>query len=145
MEICSIGFAKWKAARFFGALSAAGVQRLVDVRVNNTSQLAGFAKRDDLEFFLDRLVGASYEHHPELAPTADLLKAYRAKEIRWADYEPAFLGLLEARSVAATLDPAGFSHRSVLLCSEHEPDHCHRRLVIEYLADHWGGVVARHL
>ncbi len=145
MEICSIGFTKWSAAGFFGALSEARVERLVDVRVSNTSQLAGFAKRSDLGFFLDRLVGVSYEHHPDLAPTPELLKAYRSKEISWPEYEPAFLDLLDARAVAAHLDPDSFRARSVLLCSEHEPDRCHRRLVIDYLADHWGGISARHL
>lgn len=145
MEICTIGFTKHTAQGFFGALKEEGVARLIDVRLNNVSQLAGFAKRDDLRFFLESLCGADYFHEPQLAPTADLLKSYRGGEIEWSDYESRFLDLMIERQVEEKLSRDFFEPRSVLLCSEHTPEHCHRRLVVEYLGLHWEGISAVHL
>lgn len=145
MDIFTIGFTKKPAREFFGLLQEHGIVRLVDVRLNNTSQLAGFAKRDDLEYFLQELVGASYEHETLLAPTAELLKAYRKKEKSWEEYEREFLGLMAERKVEEVILPERFKKRTVLLCSENKPDQCHRRLVVEYLDRTWGGVRAVHL
>lgn len=136
MEIYSIGFTKKSAREFFGLLRQAGIRRLIDVRLNNVSQLAGFAKRDDLEFFLRELCDADYVHEPLLAPTQELLDRYKKQRGSWADYERDFLQLMRERRVEhlivrALLDDA------VLLCSEHVPDQCHRRLVLEYLQDAW--------
>ena len=98
MEICTIGFTKHSAREFFGILRAESVERLIDVRLNNVSQLAGIAKRDDLLYFLE-LHGIGYTHEPRLlAPTADLLKAYRNREITWDDYENRFLDLMDRRA-----------------------------------------------
>ncbi len=97
MEVCTIGFTKKSAAQFFGALRAAGVRRLLDVRLNNSSQLAGFTKRDDLPFFLRELCGADYVHEPLLAPTDELLHAYRKRKGDWPTYERGFLALLAER------------------------------------------------
>jgi uncharacterized protein (DUF488 family) len=142
MEIYTIGFTKKTAAEFFESLKRNGIERLVDVRVNNTSQLAAFAKRDDLTYFLDELAGADYVHEPMLAPTRDMLKAYRDREIDWDAYELAFIDLLAERGVENVIPRELFSERTVLLCSEPTPDLCHRRLVVEYLNRAWGDVKA---
>jgi uncharacterized protein (DUF488 family) len=119
---------------------------LVDVRLNNTSQLASFAKRDDLVFFLSELCGAEYVHEPTLAPTQQMLDAYKKQKGDWAEYEREFLALMASRQIEHQLDPDDFTRRrSVLLCSEDTPDHCHRRLVVEYLQTKWPNVVAVHL
>lgn len=139
MEIFTIGFTKTSAKDFFGRLKSNRIERLLDVRLNNRSQLAGFAKRDDLRYFLGELVGAEYEEAPLLAPTQDILDAYKRKgAMPWAAYEERFLALLRERTVETMLDPRDFeSTRTVLLCSEATSEHCHRRLVLEYLANHW--------
>ncbi len=145
MDIFTIGFTKKPAREFFESLQEHDIIRLVDVRLNNTSQLAGFAKRDDLEYFLQELVGARYEHQTMLAPTAELLKAYRKKEKSWEEYEREFLELMAERQVEEAIHPEDFGERTVLLCSENKPDRCHRRLVVEYLDRTWGAVRAIHI
>jgi len=143
--IYTVGFTKKGARTFFNLLKDADIQRLLDVRINNRSQLAGFAKRDDLKYFLEELLDADYDHVETLAPTKELLDAWRNDEINWSEYEQRFRQLLRDRKVEETLDTSLFEEPTVLLCSEHEPKHCHRRLVIEYLDEHWGDIEAIHL
>jgi uncharacterized protein (DUF488 family) len=145
VEIYTIGFTQTTAEHFFGRLADASVQRLLDVRLNNSSQLAGFAKSRDLPYFLRELVGASYEHEPLLAPTQQLLDSYKKHKGDWASYETSFLSLMEERRIHDVLDPAFFDTPTALLCSEATAEHCHRRLVCEHLARHWPAVTAVHL
>lgn len=146
MEICTIGFTKHSAQSFFDLLTAERVVQVVDVRLNNASQLAGFAKREDLRYLLSRLCGAAYRHEPELlAPTSELLKAYRNKEMTWDNYELRFLELMAHRRLEDELSPDMFAPRTALLCSEHTAEQCHRRLIVEYLGQHWLDVAAIHL
>lgn len=146
MEIYTIGFTRTTAEHFFGRLRESGVERLLDVRLNNRSQLAGFAKSPDLSFFLRGLVGAAYEHDTRLAPTKEILDAYRKRhEMPWEDYERLFLQLMRERHIESELDRAEFARPTVLLCSEDTPEHCHRRLVAEYLADYWEDLRIVHL
>jgi len=145
MEIYTIGFTKKTAERFFESLRRSGIQQLIDTRLNNVSQLAGFAKRNDLEYFLKSICGASYHHEPMLAPTQELLDEYKKHGGDWARYEQRFLALMAERKVEERIPKALFSKKSVLLCSEDKPDHCHRRLVVEYLKGKWGDIVVRHL
>ncbi len=145
MEIYTIGFTKRTAAGFFGTLKQNGIRRLLDIRLHNASQLAGFSKRDDLAFFLDAVGGIAYRHDTLLSPTADLLDAYRRKRISWDEYAERFLALIAERDVHNVLEPSEFSQPTVLLCSELGPEKCHRRLVIEHLARHWPDVKAVHL
>jgi len=145
MEIYTIGFTKKSAREFFESLRRHGIERLVDVRINNTSQLAAFAKRDDLEYFLDELLGAEYVHEPLLAPTKELLKAYRDGEVSWGSYEREFMNLMAIRRIDEVIPKELFGKRTVLLCSEATPQRCHRRLVVEYLDRAWQGVEALHL
>ncbi|HWX45207.1 MAG TPA: DUF488 domain-containing protein [Solirubrobacteraceae bacterium] len=146
MEIYSIGFTKTTAEHFFGRLRSNGVRRLLDVRRNTSSQLAGFAKDRDLPYFLRELVGAEYAHEPLLAPTDEILNAFKRRgAMTWEEYEERFTALLRQREVERRLDPATFLTPTALLCSEATPEHCHRRLVLEYLAEHWDGLQIAHL
>ena len=143
-KIYTIGFTKKSASEFFGMLKESGAKRLVDVRLNNVSQLAGFAKRDDLEYFLRQICRMDYVHMPNLAPTKEMLDAYRKEHRDWQTYEREFLALMDARRVAK-LGIKRIMSNACLLCSEDTPDRCHRRLVAEYLRRHWGDVEITHL
>jgi uncharacterized protein (DUF488 family) len=145
VEIYTIGFTQTTAEHFFARLAAAKVERLLDVRLNNSSQLAGFAKAQDLPYFLRELVGATYAHEPLLAPTKYLLDEYKKRKGDWLSYERGFLDLMRERAVEHALDAADFHTPTALLCSEPTPEHCHRRLVCAYLADRWTEVRAIHL
>lgn len=145
MEIYTIGFGRKSAREFFGALRTAGIKQLLDIRLHNTSQLAGFAKRDDLAFFLAELCGASYRHEPLLAPTEELLKTYGKRKRDWPEYESRFRALLVERRIEEKLDRALFDKPTVVLCSEPTAERCHRRLVAEYLERQWGNLCVVHL
>jgi uncharacterized protein (DUF488 family) len=135
MKINTIGFTKKNAEMFFSLVKGESVKTLIDVRLNNVSQLAGFAKRDDLRFFLRELCSTDYVHLPELAPTKELLNGYKKGVISWERYEDGFLNLMAQRNIERILQPS-LLEDSCLLCSEHEPHFCHRRLVTEYLNQH---------
>jgi uncharacterized protein (DUF488 family) len=142
--IFTIGFTKTSARNFFGRLREAGVREVVDVRLHNTSQLAGFAKADDLAFFLETM-GIGYRHAPDLAPTEEMLAAYRARKIGWDDYAAAFTRLIAERHVERSHTAASLAG-ACLLCSEATPHRCHRRLVAEYVtAAATGAPPVRHL
>ncbi len=145
MEVYTIGFAKKSAAAFFDALKQAGIARLVDIRLNNSSQLAGFTKRDDLPYFLREICGAEYRHEPLLAPTQELIDAYRKARGSWQDFERAFLDLMARRRVESAFSRDLFGVPTVLLCSEPTADRCHRRLVVDYLRRSWGDLTPVHL
>lgn len=145
MEIYSIGFTHKSASEFFETLKANGIQRLLDVRLSNTSQLAGFTKQADLEYFLTQICGATYEHEPLLAPSEELFRAYRKEHGSWEALSDGYLKLLKARKVESVLSKASFRKKTVLLCSEATPEYCHRRLALEYLQKHWGAIAIRHL
>lgn len=145
MEIYSIGFTKKTAEQFFSLLKGAGIRRLLDVRLNNVSQLAGFSKREDLRYFLKQICGAEYVHEPMLAPTQEMLDDYKKKKGAWEEYERGFLALMSERRIEENLDKSMFASPTVLLCSEPTPEHCHRRLVLEYLQKYWPDLTIRHL
>ncbi|MGR5130771.1 DUF488 domain-containing protein [Vibrio alfacsensis] len=133
MKIYTIGFTKKNAERFFSLLKSNGVETLIDVRLNNVSQLAGFAKKDDLKYFLKELCSINYIHMPVLSPTKEILEGYKKKNLDWREYESLFNQLLMERGAhrlfeAVELDGICF------LCSEHEAVQCHRRLVAEFIA-----------
>ena len=145
MKIFTIGFTKKSAETFFTKLKNVEVKRLIDVRLNNVSQLAGFTKKDDLRYFTNAICNIEYLHLPDLAPTADILNAYKkAKNGDWQLYEQRFLDLIRSRRVENST-PRELLDRGCLLCSEEKPHHCHRRLVAEYLADKWGDVEIEHI
>ena len=145
MRVFTIGFTRKSAESFFTKLKQSGARRVVDVRLNNVSQLAGFAKREDLAFFLREICAAEYVHEPLLAPTQDILDAYKKRKGSWHEYQSSFLALMAERRIEDRLDRSLFTVPTVLLCSEATPEHCHRRLVLEYLGEKWGGFRTIHL
>lgn len=144
MKLFTIGFTKKSAEAFFTKLKLSGAKRVVDVRLNNVSQLAGFAKRNDLDFFLREICHMDYVYVPELAPTQDILDEYKTNNGDWAVYEQKFLELMRKREIEKRVDPAVIAD-GCLLCSEDKPHHCHRRLVAEYLKSHWSDVEVSHI
>lgn len=144
MKLFTIGFTKKSAEMFFTRLKNAGVRRLIDVRLNNVSQLAGFTKKDDLRYFTRAICNIDYLHFPELAPTQDMLDAYKKEKGSWEVYERRFLDLMRTRRIEekASLD---LLDSACLLCSEEQPFHCHRRLVAEYLQGHWPDIQIEHI
>jgi uncharacterized protein (DUF488 family) len=144
MTIYTIGFTKKNAEQFFEALRKSGARRLVDVRLNNVSQLAGFAKKQDLKYFLEKICAMEYVHLPILAPTQEILDEYKKHKGDWRVYERSFLELMRERKIEDQVSRDVIAG-GCLLCSEDKPDHCHRRLVAEYLKEHWGDVEIRHL
>ncbi len=144
MKIFTIGFTKKSAQTFFTRLAASGAKRIVDVRLNNVSQLAGFAKRDDLRYFAGAICGLEYVHRLDLAPTQDMLDAYKKQGGDWEAYAHRFLDLMRSRKIEETSSRAALDD-GCLLCSEEKPHHCHRRLVAEYLKEKWGDVEIEHI
>jgi uncharacterized protein (DUF488 family) len=150
MEIllCTIGFAGKTAEEFFRLLEQSRVEKLIDVRLNRAGQLSGFAKHPDLQYFLEKLASIGYSHEPQLAPTSELLDAYRDNK-DWAAYETGFLALMQKRGIPQAFDARAWPERATLLCSEPGPEKCHRRLVADLLAAHWRAqdhnVEVRHL
>jgi uncharacterized protein (DUF488 family) len=144
MKLFTIGFTKKSAEKFFTLLKTSDVKRIVDVRLNNVSQLAGFAKRDDLRYFLKEICGIDYVHMPDMAPTKEILDAYKKSKEDWDVYEKAFLNLISERKIENTMS-GKLLDRDCLLCSEDKPLHCHRRLVAEYLKHQWGDIEIVHL
>src|SRR5882762_3444215 len=139
MRVCTIGFTHKNAEEFFSRLKKSGIKRVVDVRLNNVSQLAGFSKRDDLRYFLKSILGVEYLHSAILAPTQDILDEYKKNKGDWKAYEQKFLTLMQHRQIESTI-AKDLIEDACLLCSEDKPHFCHRRLVAEYLNGKWGGL-----
>ena len=144
MKLFTMGFTKKSAEQFFGRLKQAGLKRVVDTRLNNVSQLAGFTKKDDLKFFLKEVLEIDYVHAPLLAPSKDILDDYKKNGGDWPTYERKFLDLMRSRHIESKVDRY-LLDGACLLCSEPTPHHCHRRLVAEYLKEKWGDVEIQHL
>ncbi|MBN1507123.1 MAG: DUF488 domain-containing protein [Sedimentisphaerales bacterium] len=144
MRVFTIGFTKKSAEEFFTRLTNAGVRRVVDVRLNNTSQIAGFAKARNLEFFLKAVAGIDYVHFPELAPTQDILDDFIKAKGAWTEYVRRFTELMKTRRIAETLH-GQLLDGDCLLCSEDTTEHCHRRLVVEHLQGRWTDMEVVHL
>ena len=144
MKLYTIGFTKKSAQTFFELLAENNVKTLIDVRLNNKSQLAGFTKGNDLPYFLEKISEISYVHMPNFAPTDELLKGYKKKEVNWAEYEKEYLSILNDRNILSQFTPS-ILENACLLCSEPTPEKCHRRLLAEYLADNLDEVDVIHL
>lgn len=143
--IYTIGFTRKSAEEFFALLRSAGVETLVDIRLHNRSQLAGFAKRDDLAWFARELAGIEYVHVPELAPTPELFEAFKRRVGSWEAFEQGFRQLMEERGAVERFDRGLLRRSPCFLCSEAAPDRCHRRLVAEALAAGEPGLQVMHL
>ena len=144
INLFTIGFTKKTAQEFFTLLSDAGVKKVIDTRLNNVSQLAGFAKRKDLAYFLKEIANINYIHILDLAPTKDILDDYKKKKSDWETYEKSFLDLMRKRQIEKKISPEILDD-SCLLCSEAKPHNCHRRLVAEYLQNKLGNISISHL
>jgi len=144
IKIYTIGFTKKNAEQFFNKLCSAGIKRIVDIRLNNSSQLAGFTKKEDLRYFLKTICNIEYVYMPQLAPTKEILTVYRNTKNDWPVYEQSFVNLMADRKVEDVVSK-DILNNSCLLCSEDNPDHCHRRLVAEYLRNKWDTVEIEHL
>ncbi len=144
VRIATIGFTQKSAEQFFAMLEKARVKRVLDVRLHNQSQLAGFSKQDDLAYFAKKILGIEYVHLAMLAPTQELMDAFKKAKGSWADFEKRFLDLMAKREIERQLEPA-ILNNGCLLCSEDKPHQCHRRLVAEYLKEKWRDVSIEHL
>jgi uncharacterized protein (DUF488 family) len=144
ITLFTVGFTGKSAMDFFDKLKQAGVHCIVDIRLNNVSQLAGFTKKRDLEYFLRAIADIDYVHELQLAPTKDILDDYKKKRIDWNEYERRYRNILEERQPGKLLKPKDFD-RACLLCSEPTAEHCHRRLAAEYLKEEWENVTIHHL
>lgn len=144
MKLFTIGFTKKTAQQFFDKLRKSDVKRIIDVRLNNVSQLAGFAKKNDLVWFLQELCGIEYVHLPILAPTQEILDDYKKRRGEWNTYEIQFMDLMRQRRIEENV-PREIIADGCLLCSEHTPHYCHRRLVADYLQKYWGDIEIEHL
>lgn len=144
LQLFTIGFTQISAEEFFARLQDAGVRRVVDVRLHNSGQLAGFTKRDDLGFFLRTIGAIDYIHQPVLAPTREMLRAYRSGASSWKAYAQAFTVLLRQRQIETTMTGA-IRDGDCLLCSEPSAAQCHRRIVAEYLQERWKQLRIKHL
>lgn len=144
VDLFTIGFTKKTAQEFFTLLSEAGVKRIVDTRLNNVSQLSGFAKRKDLKYFLKEIANIDYLHVLDLAPTKDILDDYKKNKGDWHTYEKSFLDLMKKRQIENKVS-SEMLDRACLLCSEASPHNCHRRLVAEYLNNKLGNINISHL
>jgi uncharacterized protein (DUF488 family) len=132
IKLYTIGFTEKSAEQFFNLLKNNGVKKILDIRISNISQLAGFAKGSDLKYFAKEIGNIDYEHNIDLAPTKEMMTSYRNKEFTWKEYEVKYLNLIKSRKIADKIDFPKL-HKFCLLCSEHTPDRCHRRLLAEYL------------
>lgn len=144
INLFTIGFTQKTAQKFFETLVKSGVKRVIDTRLNNVSQLAGFTKKSDLEYFLQKIGNIEYTHIIELAPTKEILDEYKKNKGDWAVYEHKFIRLIAEREIEKKFKPE-ILDGGCLLCSEAKPHQCHRRLVAEYLNGKWGNVKICHL
>lgn len=145
-ELYTMGFTKKSAERFFGLILENRIEMLVDVRLNNSSQLAGFTKGEDLAFFLGKLCGCKYCHREDMAPTKEILDAYKKGKISWEEYEERFVPLIESRGIIDKfLREVGGYDRVLLLCSEPTPEKCHRRLLAEMIARTGDNIEIKHI
>jgi uncharacterized protein (DUF488 family) len=144
IKLFTIGFTRKSASSFFEGLKKAGISKVIDTRLNNTSQLSGFAKQNDLKYFLSKLGGIDYSHEISLAPTQDILNAYKKKQIPWEDYSKKYLEILHDRRVESIINQETL-HNSCFLCSEDKPHFCHRRLAAEYFQSHFNNIEIIHL
>lgn len=144
INLFTIGFTKKPAETFFKLLKDSDVKQIVDTRINNVSQLSGFAKGSDLQFFAREIGNIFYNHNLDFAPTKELLSLYRTKKLTWNEYETEYLNLLDIRKTAQRINVENL-HQNCLLCSEHKPDKCHRRLLAEYLKQVRNDIQITHL
>lgn len=146
MKIFTIGFTQKSAREFFNKIKENKIDLLLDIRLNNVSQLSGFAKGKDLEYFLKEICHCEYAHDEMFAPTKILLDNYRTKKVSWIEYEKVFVEILKTRPIIERFNKIyGKFNNICLLCTEPTPEQCHRRLVAEYLKEHIENIEIIHI
>lgn len=146
MILFTIGFTQKSAETFFELIKENQIELLIDVRLNNKSQLAGFSKGTDLDYFLKEICNCKYMHCQEYAPTKEILDDYKKKKISWKEYVEQFIPLMEKRDFPQTFIKrfAGYE-RICLLCSEPTPEQCHRRLLAEMVKSENDAIIIKHI
>lgn len=144
IKLFTIGFTKKNARQFFELLIKNKVKKLIDIRINNRSQLAGFAKGSDLEYFTKVIANIEYEYIPDFAPTKELLSDYQNKRIDWTTYQKTYRQLIEQRKISTKYNSSSFDH-ACFLCGEETPEHCHRRLLTEFFQEGNSDIQIIHL
>lgn len=146
IKVCTIGFTKKTAKQFFSILTKNNIDTVVDIRLNNSSQLAGFSKYPDIEFFLEKICNTGYKHDLHFAPKDSTLTKYKKKQISWDEYEKEFAQTMMERKITEYIKANYSSEGSIcLLCSEPTPENCHRRLVANYFKEIFHEVQILHL
>jgi len=146
VTVFTIGFTKKTAREFFSLINKNNIDFLIDVRLNNKTQLAGFTKGDDLCFFLNELCNCEYKHCDNLAPTKELLNAYQEKKIDWDKYEKQYKTLINERgNIDSFFEDCAKYNNIALLCSEPTENHCHRRLLAELICKSYPNLVVKHI
>lgn len=145
-KIFTVGSARKTAEEFFTLLEDNGVKKIIDVRLNNTSQLLAFAKYPDIEYFTRKILGGEYFHDKRFAPSEKILVRYKKNVIGWDDYETEFADLMTYRDIETYIaDKYSTQENYCLLCTEVSPENCHRRLVAEKIREVLGDVEIVHL
>jgi uncharacterized protein (DUF488 family) len=145
-NLFTIGFTQKSAEMFFNTLKANSVQNLIDTRLNNSGQLAGFSKRDDLQYFCKTILSVNYFHWEDSAPTSEILDAYKKKLLPWDDYAKEYESLLIKRKIESQIDSVLGASPSCLLCSEAKPHNCHRSILAKYISQKCGqSINVKHL
>ena len=146
MKLYTIGFTQKSAREFFNKIKNSNIDLLIDIRLNNVSQLAGFAKGKDLEYFLKEICNCGYAHDDVFAPTKELLDNYRANKVSWKEYENVFAKIMASRRIEERFKKLYKNYENVcLLCTEPTAEQCHRRLVAEYLQKHCENIEIIHI
>jgi uncharacterized protein (DUF488 family) len=144
IKLFTIGFTRKSASSFFEALKNTGIRKVIDTRLNNTSQLSGFAKQNDLKYFLSQIGDIEYSHELSLAPTQEILDAYKKKQMSWEDYSNKYINIIRNRQVEHIISQESLQD-ACFLCSEDKPHFCHRRLAAEYFQQHFSSIKVIHL
>ncbi|KMK90760.1 DUF488 family protein [Rossellomorea marisflavi] len=146
MKVTTIGFSKKSLEQFVNLLKEAEVDCLIDTRLNNTSQLSGFAKKNDLKFILENFLNINYLHDKELAPSSEILTDYKKKLMSWEDYKVSYTNLLLQRKVQNRVDELLSLGKTIcFLCSEHQPEQCHRSVLVDFIKQYNKQIVVQHL
>jgi len=144
IKLYTIGFTKKSAKQFFELLKKNGIKKIIDIRINNSSQLAGFAKGADLEYFAKEIANIGYSHFTDFAPTKELLSDYQNKKVDWVGYQKIFRQLIEKRNIDKKYNIKDFDN-ACFLCSEELPTQCHRKLLVEYFKEKKSDILIVHL
>lgn len=146
INLYTIGFTKKTAEKFFNLLIDNNVEKVLDIRLNNTSQLSAFAKYPDIEYFLKEIAGIGYIHDKNFAPDKNTLISYKKGEITWEDYIEEFEASMQERDIEEYIaEKYSNINNYCLLCSEATPVNCHRSLLAQIFKRNIGKIEIKEL